>query len=55
MNGLRISEVLGADIDDLDTDRGDLTLRIVRKGGKQVTIPFAPRTARPSTCTSASE
>jgi integrase/recombinase XerD len=46
LNGLRISEALGADIDDLDVDRGHRTLRVVRKGGKQVTIPLAPRTAR---------
>jgi integrase/recombinase XerD len=46
MNGLRISEALGADIDDLDTDRGHRTLKIVRKGGKHVTIPLAPRTSR---------
>ena len=46
MNGLRISEALGADIEDLDTERGHRTLRIVRKGGKHVTIPLAPRTAR---------
>jgi integrase/recombinase XerD len=46
MNGLRISEALGADIDDLDIDRGHRTLRIMRKGGKQVTIPLAPRTTR---------
>jgi site-specific recombinase XerD len=46
LNGLRISEALGADIADLDVDRGHRTLRIVRKGGKHVTIPLAPRTAR---------
>ena len=46
MNGLRISEALGADIDDLDVDTGHRTLRVVRKGGKQTTIPLAPRTAR---------
>jgi site-specific recombinase XerD len=46
MNGLRISEALGADIDDLDHDRGHRTLKIVRKGGKHVTIPLAPG-ARP--------
>ena len=46
MNGLRISEALGADITDLDTDRGHRTMRILRKGGKHVTIPFAPRTGR---------
>src|SRR4030095_8621210 len=42
----RISEALGVDIGDLDLDRGHRTLRIVRKGGKHVTIPLAPRTAR---------
>jgi integrase len=46
MNGLRISEALGANIDDLDIDRGHRTLRIVRKGGKQVTVPLASRTGR---------
>ena len=34
MNGLRISEALGADITDLDTDRGHRTMRILR-GGRQ--------------------
>jgi integrase/recombinase XerD len=46
MNGLRISEALGAEIDDLDIDRGHRTLTILRKGGHQATIPLAPRTAR---------
>ena len=46
LNGLRISEALGADIDDLDFERGHRTLKIVRKGGKHVTIPLAPRTSR---------
>jgi site-specific recombinase XerC len=46
MNGLRISEALSVDIDDLDIDRGHRTLRVVRKGGKRVTVPLAPRTAR---------
>ena len=46
MNGLRINEALGADISDLDHDRGHRTLKIVRKGGKHVTIPLAPRTGR---------
>jgi integrase len=46
LNGLRIREALGADIDDVDVDRGHRTLRTVRKGGKHVTIPLAPRTAR---------
>ena len=46
MNGLRINEALGADITDLDHDRGHRTLNILRKGGKHVTIPLAPRTGR---------
>jgi site-specific recombinase XerD len=46
MNGLRISEALNADIEDLSVERGHRTLAIVRKGGKHVTIPIAPRTSR---------
>ena len=37
---------LNADIDDFSTERGHRTLAIVRKGGKHVTIPIAPRTGR---------
>jgi integrase len=32
LNGLRISEASGADVEDLGFDRGHRTLRIVRKG-----------------------
>ncbi len=46
LNGLRISEALRADLDDLDFERGHRTLKIVRKGGKHATIPLAPRTSR---------
>ena len=46
INGLRISEALGADIDALGMERGHRTLTVLRKGGKIVTIPLAPRTAR---------
>jgi integrase len=46
INGLRISEALGADIDQLGLERGHRTLTVLRKGGKLVTIPLAPRTAR---------
>jgi len=46
MNGLRISEALGADVDDLDHDRGHRTLKILREGGKHVTMALAPRTGR---------
>ncbi len=46
LNGLRISEALNADIQHLGLERGHRTLTITRKGGKIVTIPLAPRTAR---------
>ena len=46
LNGLRISEALNADIEHLGVQRGHRTLTITRKGGKIVTIPLAPRTAR---------
>jgi len=46
LNGLRVSEATGADIENLGTERGHRTLVITRKGGKVVTIPLAPRTAR---------
>ena len=42
MNGLRISEALNADVDDLDTERGHHTLRIVRKvGGRRSVCDLA--------------
>jgi integrase/recombinase XerD len=46
LNGLRVSEATGADIEALGMERGHRTLVITRKGGKAVTIPLAPRTAR---------
>jgi Recombinase zinc beta ribbon domain len=46
LNGLRVFEATGADIGHLGLDRGHRTLVITRKGGKVVTIPLAPRTAR---------
>jgi site-specific recombinase XerD len=46
LNGLRVSEAIGADIEHLGLERGHRTLRILRKGGKVVTVPLAPRTAR---------
>jgi integrase len=45
LNGPRISEPLGADVTDLDTERGHRVLRITRKGGKKSIVPLAPRTA----------
>jgi len=46
LNGLRVSEATGANIEALGLERGHRTLTILRKGGKIVTIPLAPRTAR---------
>ena len=46
LNGLRVSEATRADIEHLGLERGHRTLTITRKGGKVVTIPLAPRTAR---------
>ena len=46
LNGLRVSEATGANIEALGLERGHRTLTITRKGGKVVTIPLAPRTAR---------
>ncbi len=46
LNGLRVSEAIGADIAALGLERGHRTLTVVRKGGKTVTLPLAPRVAR---------
>jgi integrase/recombinase XerD len=46
LNGLRVSDATGADIEALGPERGHRTLSVLRKGGKLVTIPLAPRTAR---------
>jgi integrase/recombinase XerD len=46
LNGLRVSEATGANIEAMGIERGHRTLVITRKGGKVVTIPLAPRTAR---------
>src|SRR5205809_1735978 len=46
LNGLRVSEATGANIEVLGVERGHRILVVTRKGGKVVTIPLAPRTAR---------
>ena len=46
LNGLRVSEAIGADINALGLERGHRTLTLVRKGGKTATMPLAPRVAR---------
>jgi integrase/recombinase XerD len=44
LNGLRVSEVCGIDIDDLAEVRWHHTVTIHGKGDKDATIPLAPRT-----------
>ena len=46
LNGLRVSEATGVNVEALGVERGHWTLTITGKGGKVVTIPLAPRTAR---------
>jgi integrase/recombinase XerD len=46
LNGLWISEALGADVEAMDMDRGHRTLAIVRKGGKYVTISVSAGRSR---------
>ncbi len=53
LNGLRVSEALGADIEDLDFERGHRTLKIIRKGGKHAIVPWRREPRERSTSTSA--
>ena len=46
LNGLRVSEACGTNIEDLGLERGHRTLQILGKGNKPATIPLVPRTAR---------
>jgi integrase/recombinase XerD len=46
LNGLRVSEACGTNIEDLAFDRGHRTLRILGKGNKPAVIPLVPRAAR---------
>jgi integrase/recombinase XerD len=46
LNGLRVSEALGANIEHLGLERGHRTVTVLRKGAKTVLVPMAPRTAR---------
>lgn len=45
LNGLRVSEALSTNVQDLATERGHHVVKITRKGGKRQTVPLAPRTA----------
>jgi integrase/recombinase XerD len=46
LNGLRVSEAIAANIEALLQERGHRTVTVLRKGGKLVTMPLAPRVAR---------
>ncbi len=46
LNGLRVSEACGTNIEHLGFQRGHRTLRILGKGDKPATIPLVPRAAR---------
>lgn len=46
LNGLRVSEACGTNIEDLGMERGHRTLKIMGKGSKPATIPLVPRVAR---------
>ncbi|MGO9456806.1 MAG: tyrosine-type recombinase/integrase [Acidimicrobiales bacterium] len=46
LNGLRVSEACGTNVEDLGLERGHRTLRIMGKGNKPAVIPLVPRTAR---------
>jgi integrase/recombinase XerD len=46
LNGLRVSEACGTNIEDLAFDHGHRTLRILGKGNKPAVIPLVPRAAR---------
>jgi site-specific recombinase XerD len=46
LNGLRVSEACGTNIEDLGLQRGHRTLRVLGKGNKPATIPLVPRAAR---------
>ena len=45
LNGLRVSEVVGAEASDVGTERGHRVLQVTRKGGTRATVPLAPKTA----------
>lgn len=46
LNGLRVSEALGIDIESLGAQRGHRTVSIIGKGNKPATIPMPPRVCR---------
>jgi integrase/recombinase XerD len=45
LTGLRVTEALAADVEQLGTDRGHQVLAVTVKGGRYRLVPLAPRTA----------
>lgn len=45
LNGLRVSEACGIDVEHLGFYKGHRTATITRKGGNHQTVPFSPRTS----------
>lgn len=45
INGLRVAEVVGIDIEHIRREQGELLVHILRKGGKTQAIPLSTRTA----------
>jgi integrase/recombinase XerC len=43
--GLRVSELAGLDLDDVDLDRDTRSVRVVGKGGKERVVPFGAKAA----------
>lgn len=46
LNGLRVSELIGIDIEHLGEDKGYDTVTVFRKGGKHQTLAMSPETAK---------
>jgi integrase/recombinase XerD len=46
LTGARISEITGADVEDLTTDRGNRALKVSRKGGPEQLLLLPPAAAR---------
>ncbi len=44
LNGLRVGEVVSANVSDLGGERGHRVLRLARNGGRVALVPLAPRT-----------
>ncbi len=46
LNGLRVSEACGTNVENLGLDHGHRTLRILGKGNKPAVVPLVPRASR---------